>query len=134
MGKEKKDKKPSTHSVTPKINVQVMSAKSDGSKVTVEFSTNRHQRGDALDKDKKSLVIECSGPEHADILARHCMKLHARNKKTGLVWTIKSLATDVEKLAKARIRSAKMKTRRVQEKKEREDYKHMLELRRQKME
>jgi hypothetical protein len=136
MASAKRPGKP--HFTAAKETIRVMTVKLKGNSVIVVFSARRKEGAEGSCKivadEKHPLTFECSSPEHADVLAKHCTKLHARTKKSGLVWTIKSLADDIDKLAAARVRSAKMKGRREKDRQERAEIRRMLELRRQKME
>jgi hypothetical protein len=124
----------------PKINVRVVSAKAAGNKVTVEFSKKQKSLAETtgrvlkIEADRQSLVVECSSPEHADLLAQHVTKLGTRKRKSGLVWTIRRLATDHDRLLKARNRAAKMKIRRDKDRDERAEYRRLAEIRQQKWE
>ena len=122
MGKEKKVKTGGGGFKAPKTSVQVVKADAKGDQVVCSFTARQTTGGGrkSLTKgvDKITQTFQCDSTEHAKALAEHAPKLHARNSRHGLVYSLKKLAegitledgTEVSGeilLRKARVRAAK---------------------------
>jgi hypothetical protein len=99
------------HYSSPYRNVIVMDAKAKGNLVECTFNVRKtvgtKSTKPTLVEDKKTKSFQCSSSEHAELLAKHAKKLHARRNKSGLIYSITKLADDEILLRKARDRAAK---------------------------
>jgi hypothetical protein len=109
------------HFSAPYKGVRVVKATPKGDQLVCEFNARKMvgAKGSLeLLTDKRAATFQCESVEHAQALAEHAKKLHARKTRHGLIYSLKKLSegvtledgTDVSGealLKKARERAAK---------------------------